>query len=49
MTTVSAPVPQGPNASAKPNVPTTSSAAAARGRKVISAAALVGAAPSKIT
>ena len=33
----------------KPNAPVTSSAAAARGRKVINAAALVGAAPSKFT
>ena len=42
-------VPQDPDESAKPNVPVTSSAAAARGRKVINAAALVGAAPSKFT
>ena len=44
-----APVPQDPDASAKPNVPVTSSAAAARGRKLFCAAALVGAAPSKLT
>ena len=44
---VAAPVPQDPDASAKPNVPVTSSGAAARGRGVISPAALVGAAPSK--
>ena len=46
-TAVAAPVPQEPDASAKPNVPVTSSAAAARGRKAIRAATSLGGAPRK--
>ena len=43
------PVPYPPVASAKQNAPVMSSAAAARGRKATSAAALLGNAPSKFT
>ena len=42
-----APVPQGPDESAKPSVSVTSSAAAARRREVIDAAYFLGDAPSK--